>query len=231
MIDVMRLQQRLADAGFYRRTVDGLLGRRTYSALFSFVARRELGDRGLAIGDGCLAFLPAAGIETEMRLAHFVSQTATETGGFNALEENLSYSAKRMMVVFPGRFPNLASTAGLVNNPRAFALRVYSNRLGNGPPSSGDGWTFRGRGLIQLTGRSNYQARATETGLPLVDRPEIASDPTTSIQVAALYWTSRNINDPADGDDVREVRRRVNGGSNGLDEAKAFLARAKRALL
>ena len=127
--------------------------------------------------------------------------------------------------------PNLASTAGLANNPRAFALKVYSNRLGNGPPSSGDGFTFRGRGLIQLTGRSNYQARATETGLPLVDRPEIASDPTTSVQVAALYWTSRDINDPADADDVREVRKRVNGGFNGLDEAKVFLARAKKALL
>lgn len=231
MIDVMRLQQRLADAGFYRRTVDGLIGRRTYSALFSFVARRELGDMGLAIGDGCVAFLPAAGIDTGLRLAHFLAQTATETGGFKALEENLNYSAKRMMVVFPSRFPNLASTAGLANNPRAFALKVYSNRLGNGPPSSGDGFTFRGRGLIQLTGRDNYKARATETGLPLVDRPEIASDPATSVQVAALYWTSRNINDRADADDVREVRKRVNGGFNGLDEAKVFLARAKKALL
>jgi putative chitinase len=231
MIDVMRMQQRLADAGFYRRTVDGLLGRRTYSALFSFVASTELGDKGLAIGDGCVAFLPAAAIETEMRLAHFVSQTATETGGFKALEENLSYSAKRMMAVFPRRFPTLASTAGLVNNPRPFALAVYSNRLGNGGPATGDGFTFRGRGLIQLTGRANYQARATETGLPLVDRPEIASDPTTSVQVATLFWTSRRINHPADADDVREVRKLVNGGVNGLDEAKAFLARAKRVLL
>ncbi len=231
MIDVMQMQQRLADAGYYRRTVDGLLGRRTYSALLSFVARKELGDKGLAIGDGCIAFLPAAAIDTGMRLAHFVAQTATETGGFNALEENLSYSAKRMMVVFPSRFPTLASTAGLVNNPRAFALKVYSSRLGNGPPASGDGWTFRGRGLIQLTGRSNYQARATETGLPLVDRPEIASDPATSVQIASLYWTSREINDRADTDDVREVRRRVNGGSIGLPEARTFLARAKQILL
>ena len=231
MIDVTRMQQRLADAGFYRRTVDGRLGPRTYSALFSFVANRELGDKGVAIGEGCVAFLPAAAIDTEMRLAHFVSQTATETGGFKALEENLSYSAKRMMAVFPKRFPTLLSTAGLVNNPRPFALKVYGGRLGNAAPPSGDGFTFRGRGLIQLTGRDNYKARAKETGLPLVDHPEIASDPKTSVQVAALYWKSRGINGPADADDVREVRRLVNGGFNGLDEARAFLARAKRVLL
>jgi putative chitinase len=231
MLDVTRLQQRLATAGFYRKTVDGLIGRRTYSALFSYMARRELGDTGLAIGDGCVEFMPAAGIDTGLRLAHFLAQTATETGAFRALEENLSYSAARMMAVFPSRFPNIASTAGLVNNPRPFALKVYSNRLGNGPPASGDGWTFRGRGLIQLTGRANYQARATETGLPLVDRPEICSDPRTSVQVACLFWTSRSVNDPADADNVREVRRRVNGGFNGLPEATTFLARAKRVLI
>jgi len=231
VIDVTRLQQRLADAGFYRSTVDGLIGRKTYSALFSFVARKELGDPGLGIGDGCVAFLPAAGIDTGMRLAHFLAQTATETGGFKTLEENLNYSASRMMVVFPRRFPTLASTAGLANNPRAFALKVYSDRLGNGPASSGDGFTYRGRGLIQLTGRANYQARADETGLPLIDHPEMVSAPKTSVQVAALYWTSRDINAAADADNLKEVRRLVNGGQIGLDEAKSFLTRAKTALL
>jgi putative chitinase len=231
MIDVTRLQQRLADAGFYRSIVDGLLGKRTYSALFSFVARRELGDAGLGIGDGCVAFMPAAGIDSGLRLAHFLAQTATETGAFKFLEENLNYSASRMMAVFPSRFPNVAATAGLVNNPRAFALKVYSNRLGNGPPSSGDGFTYRGRGLIQLTGRANYQARADETGLPLVAHPEMVSDPKTSVQVACLYWTSREINGPADADNLREVRRRVQGGAVGLADAAIFLTRAKRALL
>jgi putative chitinase len=231
MIDVTRLQQRLADAGFYRRPVDGLIGRRTYSALFSFMARTELGDTGLAIGDGCVASMPAASIDTGLRLAHFLAQTATETGAFRVLEENLNYSAKRMMAVFPRRFPTLAATAGLANNPRAFALSVYSNRLGNGPPATGDGFTFRGRGLIQLTGRDNYAARAKETGLPLVERPELVSDPKTSVQIACLYWTSRNINKAADADNVTEVRRLVNGGAHGLEDAKIYLARAKKVLL
>lgn len=231
MIDVNRLQQRLATAGFYHGTVDGLIGKNTYGALFSFVARTDLGDKGRAIGEGCVAFMPAASIDSGLRLAHFLGQTAAETGGFKNLEESLSYSAKRMMAVFPKRFPTVASTAGLVSNPKAFALKVYSNRLGNGPPSSSDGFTYRGRGLIQLTGRANYKARADETGLPLVDEPDIVADPKTSVQIACLFWTSRSINDPADADNVTEVRRRVNGGSIGLADAKLFLARAKSVLI
>jgi putative chitinase len=231
MIDGTRLQQRLAAAGFYKSAVDGAIGRRTYAALFSCVARTDLGDKGLAIGEGCVAFMPAAGINTGLRLAHFIAQTATETGGFRVLEENLNYSAKRMMQVFPNRFPNLAATAGLANNPRAFALKVYSNRLGNGPPATGDGFTFRGRGLIQLTGRSNYTSRAQETGLPLVAQPDIVADPKTSVQVACLYWTSRNINAAADRDDVTAVRKLVNGGTHGLPDTKTYLARAKAVLL
>ena len=231
MIDVTRLQQRLATSGFYHSSIDGALGRRTYAALFGFVARGDLGDMGLAIGEACVAFMPVAGITSELRLAHFLAQTAAETGGYKRLEENLNYSAKRMMAVFPSRFPNMASTAGLANNPRAFALKVYSNRLGNGSPATGDGFTYRGRGLIQLTGRSNYAAREAETSIPLVTHPELASDPKTSLRIACLYWTSRGINGPADQDDVRAVRILVNGGTNGLEEAKAHLARAKKALL
>jgi putative chitinase len=230
-MDVNRLQQRLADAGFYHSKVDGALGRRTYSALFGFVARRELGDSGLAIGEGCVAFFAAAGINSELRLAHFLAQTATETGAFARLEENLNYSAKVMMKVFPSRFPTLASTEGFVMNPRAFANKVYSNRLGNGPPASNDGFNYRGRGLIQLTGRTNYAQREAETGINLVTQPELASNPRTAVQVAALYWTSRSINDPADNDDIREVRRRVNGGAIGLEDARLHLARARKALL
>ena len=231
MIDGTKLQQKLADKGFYHSAVDGKIGKRTYAALFGCVARRELGDTGLAIGEGCVAHLAAAKIDAPLRLAHFLAQTATETGGFKALEENLNYSAKRMMAVFPGRFPTLAATAGLANNPTAFALKVYSSRLGNGPPSSGDGYTFRGRGLIQLTGRDNYQARAAETGLPLVAQPETVSDPKTSVQIAALYWTSRKINDAADADNVMKVRKLVNGGTHGIEDTKIYLARAKAVLL
>lgn len=230
-MDVTRLQQRLKDAGFYQFTVDGLIGRRTYAALFGYVAKTDLGDRGLAIGDGCVAAFATAGITTPLRLAHFLAQTATETGGFRSLEENLNYSAKNLMAVFPSRFPTLESTKGFVMAPQALANKVYSNRLGNGPPASNDGWNYRGRGLIQLTGRTNYSAREAETGIALTAHPELASDPKTSVQIAALYWTSRTINPDADRDDLKAVRKKVNGGTIGLDHAEIHLARAKKVLV
>lgn len=230
-MDVARLQQRLKDAGFYSFNVDGLIGRRTYAALFASVARKDLGDMGLAIGDGCVAYFEPNQLNTGLRIAHFLAQTATETGGFARLEENLNYSANRLMQVWPGRFPTRESTAGFANAPQALANKVYGGRLGNGPASSNDGWNFRGRGLIQLTGRTNYTARAAETGVALVDHPELASDPKSSVQIAALYWTARRINDDADRDDIVAVRKKVNGGTVGIEDAKVFLARAKKVLL
>lgn len=230
-MDVKRLQQRLADAGFYHQTVDGGLGKGSYAALFSYMARTDLGAQGIAFGTGCVANLAGAGITTELRLAHFLAQTATETGGYKTLEENLAYSAAGLMAIFPKYFPSLKSTAGFVMNPRPVALKVYSDRLGNGPASSGDGWDFRGRGLIQLTGRANYEARGDEANVPLESMPELAADPILSVKLACLYWTSRGINDAADADDVTTVRKLVNGGTTGLDDAKIHLARAKKILL
>ncbi|CAN5528799.1 hypothetical protein BH09PSE4_BH09PSE4_00940 [soil metagenome] len=230
-MDIKRLQQRLADAGFYHRPVDGVIGRNTYAALFGYVAKVELGDKGVAIGDGCAAYFGAAGINTELRIAHFLAQTATETGAFKNLEENLNYTAKGMMACWPSRFPTVESTKGYVMNPKPLALKVYSDRLGNGPAASGDGWDYRGRGLIQLTGRANYAARSGETGMPLEDMPELASDPRSAVHIACLYRTSRKINLPADADDIAKARKAVNGGAIGLDDAKAYLARAKKVLL
>jgi putative chitinase len=230
-MDVKRLQQRLADAGFYHQTVDGGLGKGTYAALFSYMARADLGATGLAFGTGCAANLAGAAINTELRLAHFLTQTATETGGYKTLEENLAYSAAGLMAIFPKYFPTEKSTAGFVMNPKQVALKVYSDRLGNGPASSGDGWDFRGRGLIQLTGRANYEARGEEANVPLESMPELAADPALSVKLACLYWTSRAINDAADDDDLVAVRKLVTGGTTGLDDAKIHLARAKKILL
>ena len=230
-IDGKAVQQRLTDAGYYHAAIDGAFGRRSYAALFSAVARRDLGDVGLAIGDGCVASMRAAGIDQPLRLAHFIAQTATETGGFATLEENLSYSAKRLMAVWPGRFPTLASTDGLALNPVALANKVYGGRLGNGPAASGDGYRYRGRGLIQLTGRANYAAREAETGILLVTHPELASDPATAVRIACLYWQSRSINLAADEDDLAKVRAAVNGGAIGIDDARQSLKRAKAMIM
>ncbi|MDB5706248.1 MAG: hypothetical protein JWN66_3364 [Sphingomonas bacterium] len=230
-MDVKRLQQRLTDAGFYHKPIDGALGPNTYAALFSYMARKDLGARGLAIGTGCAANLAGAGITSELRLAHFLAQTATETQGYKNLEENLSYSAAQLMAIFPKVFPTEKSTKGFVMNPEPLALKVYSDRMGNGPASTGDGWDFRGRGLIQLTGRTNYTAREAESGVPLLTMPDLAADPGMSVRLACLFWTSRAINAAADADDLVKVRKLVNGGTNGLDDAKIHLARAKKVLL
>lgn len=226
--DAKALQQKLANAGYYHDNIDGDFGRRSYGALFAAVARRQLADGGIAIGMGCVAYFPAAQINTPLRIAHFIAQTATETGGFGTLEENLNYSAARMMKIWPSRFPTLDATKGYVNNPVALGNKVYGGRLGNGNVASGDGYRYRGRGLIQLTGRDNYKARQNETGMPLLTQPELASDPTSSVQMACLFWTARAINPLADADNVEKVRKAVNGGTHGIENTVIYLARAKK---
>jgi putative chitinase len=107
---------------------------------------------------------------------------------------------------------------------------AYEGRLDLGNTEKGDGRRFKGRGLIQLTGRANYREMGATLGLPLEDEPERAAEPLLSLRIACEYWKSRNINDPADADDLLEVTRRVNGGLNGLEERREFLRRAKTAL-
>jgi putative chitinase len=234
-MDIRMVQRALASTGFYTGAIDGDMGKRSYAALFSAVARRDLGDVGLQIGEGCAASFALAELNGNgLRIAHFLSQTATETGGYSAMTENLNYSAAAMMRVWPTRFTNIEATKGLVNNPEALANKVYGGRLGNGPPASGDGYRYRGRGLIQLTGRTNYAKREAETGINLVLRPEKAADPVRAVKIACLYWASRKINAAADtGSDeaaIRKVRKLVNGGEIGLADAKIYFGRA-RALL
>lgn len=229
-IDAARVQQRLKDAGTYTGDIDGQFGPKSWAALLAAVGRRDLGDRGLAMGKACGAALKSAAIESPRRIAHFLAQTATETGGFRSLTENLRYSAAGLMATWPSRFPSLASTDGYANNPQALANKVYGGRLGNGPVTSGDGWRYRGRGLIQLTGKENYAKRGAETGLPLVTDPDLAADPATAVKLACLYWKAKGINALADADDIERVRRAVNGGLIGIADARTYLQRAKAVL-
>jgi putative chitinase len=235
-IDVRKLQRALIAAGFYKGSVDGDMGKRSYAALFSAAARRDLGDVGLAIGEGCVASFSLAALNGNgLRIAHFIAQTATETGGYSAMSENLNYSAAAMMRVWPSRFANLDAAKAYVNNPEALANKVYGGRLGNGPEASGDGYRFRGRGLIQLTGRDNYAKREAETGINLLSRPDKAADPVRAVKIACLYWASRKINAAADlGNDdatIKKVRKLVNGGEIGLADAKIYFGRARALLM
>lgn len=175
------------------------------------------------------------GITNPRRQAHFIAQVGHESGGFSRLTENLNYSAERMAQVWPNRFatggkPN-ALAVRLNRNPEAIANEVYADRMGNGPQVTGDGWKYRGRGLIQLTGRANYQAASTALNLNLTANPDqVAESKTVAARVAAWFWFANGLNQLADGDNLVGITRRINGGTNGRDDRQLRLDRAERAL-
>ena len=158
------------------------------------------------------------------RAAHFFGQTAHETGGFKAFSENLSYGAKGLMSIFKKYFPDAATAAKYERKPEAIANRVYANRMGNGPESSGDGWKYRGRGALQLTGKDNYAAFAK-----FCNRPDVMTNPdlvaTELAFESAMFFFERNklwnicdqgVTDAA----ILSLTKKINGGTHGLDDRK-----------
>ena len=127
--------------------------------------------------------LPKYNIVTQERVAAFFAQTAHESSNYTVLLENLNYSAQGLSKTFPNRFPTPESAAAIARQPEKIANSIYANRLGNGPPESGDGWRYRGRGIIQITGRTNYQAASQFLyhDTRLVDTPDLVLDKTTAI--------------------------------------------------
>jgi putative chitinase len=170
-------------------------------------------------------------INTTPRLASFLAQTGYESGQFNRLIENLNYStAARLMRVWPRRFPTAASAQPFVGNPQKLANFVYANRLGNGSAASGDGFKYRGRGIIQLTGRSNYVQAGAALGLDLVRQPDLLTQQATAALAAAWFWHSHGLNaladDRTDDNDIEDfttITRIINGGTTGLQERLAAL--------
>lgn len=221
------LQAKLAHAGYDPGAQDGALGPKSYAALFSFMAKRDLGDRGKALGLGAAHHFPAFDITTPLRIAHFLAQFSVETQSFARFEENLNYSAQRLCIVWPRRFPNIAAAQPFAGNPEKLADFVYGGRMGNTGPD--DGWKYRGRGG-GLTGKDNYREAGELTGLDLIGNPDQAADPAVSVHILCGYWGHRHINAMADADDIRAVTLAVNGGLIGLDDRKAALERAKLVL-
>lgn len=177
-------------------------------------------------------YASAFGINTPLRWAHYLAQIAVECSEFRYTSENLNYSSARLMVVFPKYF-NATSARSYGKNPQKIANRVYANRMGNGSEASGDGYRFRGRGCIQLTGRSNYKeynAYLAKCGIvvDLTKTPELIAKPVGAIKSSMYYWAKNGLNEIADRDDVLAVRKKVNGGTNGLAEVKEYLKRAKK---
>lgn len=165
-------------------------------------------------------------VSTPLRLHHFLAQVAHESAGFRSLEENLSYSADRLMQVWPRRFPTMELAERCAGRPFALAEKAYGGRLGNRLP--GDGYKYRGRGLIQLTGRENYAEAAKWSGLALEDNPGLASEPDDATRIALAYWRQNGLNLLADQDDLEAVTRLINGGTTGLEDRAVWLAKARR---
>jgi len=138
------------------------------------------------------------GIDTAQRAAAFIAQIAEESGQLNRLEENLSYSAKRLTQVWPSRFPTLDAAQAYARAPEKLANFVYAGRLGNGDTASGDGWRYRGRGLLQISGRANYAAAAKALGNPYEDNPDLLATPPHAALSAAQFWQAKGLNALAD---------------------------------
>jgi len=193
-----------------------------------------------AVAAACQEF----NIDTPQRIAGFLSQCAHESGGFERLQENLNYSADGMAGIWPKRFAVLGPDGKPVkkdgkNQPNKFALAlhrkpemianvVYSGRMGNGPTESGEGWKYRGRGLKQLTGKTNHSNCSKGLGVDLVDNPDLLLEPIYAARSAAWFWSTNKCNVFADAEDIEGLTRRINGGLIGLEDRKKRYAGAMR---
>lgn len=165
--------------------------------------------------------LPDYDINTPRRVAAFLAQCGHESGNFKFLKENLNYRWQTLRKIFPKYFPTdeLAQLyASRSNRQEAIANRVYASRMGNGDESSGDGFRYCGRGLIQLTGKNNYQSFADSIETPVEDVPEYLQTFEGAVQSACWFWETNSLNRWADAGDIKELTRRINGGYIGLDD-------------
>ena len=233
------------DAGL---TVDGDVGPKTRAALAKPIAAKPTGAvapiggiAGLVTVERLRRFEPfaraeilaaivaqapaieAAGITTPKRLVHFLAQVAHESAGLARTEEALSYSAARLVEVWPNRFPTVAAAKPYARNPQALANKVYGGRLGN--RAAGDGWRYRGGGGLGTTGRANYAEAGFEADPDALRRPENFLAP------ALLYWRTRGCNALADRGDLDAITVKINGGKNGLVDRRKRLAAAERVFL
>ena len=158
------------------------------------------------------------GIDTPLRVAHFVAQCAHESGNFIFIKENLNYKAASLQKVFPKYFPTAELAAQYANRPERIANRVYANRMGNGDEASGDGWRYCGRGLIQLTGKDNYTFFAGSLSISEAEAAEYLATFEGAAQSACWYWEQNNLNRFADANDATGLTRAINGGYIGLED-------------
>jgi len=158
------------------------------------------------------------GIDTPARQAAFIGQCGHESNNFKTLEENLHYRTETLMRVWPSRFPDMATAEKYANNPEMIANKVYGGRADLGNTQDGDGWRFHGKGLIQLTGRSNVTVCGDALGQPFAEHPELLLEPEWACMSAGWFWNKKNLNLLADSESWETMTKRINGGVIGLDD-------------
>jgi len=162
--------------------------------------------------------LPEYDINTPQRIAHFVAQCAHESGSFRFIEENLNYKAESLMRTWPRHFSTIDIAKQYERKPEKIANRAYSSRMGNGDEASGDGWRYRGRGLIQLTGKDNYTFFAGSLGIAVEEAADYLATFEGAAQSACFFWEQNKLNRFADANDVKGLTRAINGGTLGLED-------------
>ena len=165
-------------------------------------------------------YLPLYGINTASRVAMFIAQTGHETGDYTVFAENLNYSAKGLVDTWPKRF-NLATAMMYARKPEKIANKVYANRMGNGDEASGDGWRYRGKGLIQVTGKAGYEGFAKMLGMPVEKAAEYIITKEGALRSACWFWGDHSLNALCDHQNVLAVTKIINGGTIGIEDRTA----------
>ena len=174
--------------------------------------------------------LPDYDINTEDRIAYFLAQCVHESGGFMFLQENLNYKAESLVRVWPHYFPDMEIAREYEKKPQKIANRAYANRMGNGDEESGDGWKYCGRGLIQITGKTNYEWFAASINVSPEEASEYLQTFEGAAQSACWFWEQNKLNAYADEGDIVTMTKRINGGTLGLDDRRNHYESIKRIL-
>ena len=174
--------------------------------------------------------LPDYEINTPQRLAAWFGETKVESANYTAIKENLNYRPESLVRLWKSHFPTMEIANQYAHNPEAIANRAYGGRMGNGDESSGDGWKFCGRGLIQLTGRDNYQSFADSLQISVDDAAQYLETFEGCVQSACWFWENNNLDALADQGNIDAISKKVNGGTEGLENRRNFYHQALQIL-
>jgi putative chitinase len=167
------------------------------------------------------------GVNTPLKIAHFMAQIEHESG-LKPISENLNYSAAGLRKTFKKYFPTIELANKYARKPEMIANKVYANRMGNGNETSGEGWKYRGRGFLQITGKENYYRLANDTDIDCLKKPDLLLEEANAMISALWFWNLKGLNQLADKDDIVGITKKINGGLNGIVPRKQLLFKYKK---